>query len=67
MPFVHLQNAGPLDEDQRRALATKITEAIHEVTGKPHGSVYLSITEVPRENFAVGGKLLADRDKEARA
>lgn len=67
MPFVHIANAGALTVDQRRALSEKVTEAIHEVTGKPHSSVYLRIDEVPRENFAVGGKLLADRDAEKKA
>lgn len=67
MPFVHIANAGSLTIEQRRALTEKVTEAIHEVTGKPHSSVYLRIDEVPRENFAVGGKLLADRDAEKKA
>lgn len=62
MPFIDISNAGPLDDDQRRALAREITEVIHKVTGKPHASVYMRIDEVPRLNFAVGGQLLADRD-----
>jgi 4-oxalocrotonate tautomerase family enzyme len=64
VPFVHIANAGPLDADQRRRLATEVTELLHQVTGKPHGSVYCRIDEVPRDHFAVGGKLLADRDAE---
>jgi 4-oxalocrotonate tautomerase len=66
MPFVHIANAGPLTIDQRRELAEQVTEAIHKVTGKPHGSVYLRIDEVPRVNFAVGGQLLADKDAAAQ-
>ena len=62
MPVVHIANAGPLDIEQRRRLARDITELLHQVTGKPHSSVYCRIDEVPRENFAVGGTLLADRD-----
>jgi 4-oxalocrotonate tautomerase len=62
MPFIHIANAGPLTVEQRRELAKQITESIHQVTGKPHGSVYLRIDEVPRDRFAVGGQLLADRD-----
>ncbi len=64
MPVVHIANAGPLDIEQRRRLAVEITELVHQVTGKPHASVYIRIDEVSRENFAVGGKLLADRDAE---
>lgn len=64
MPIIHLHNAGPLTLDQRRRLARDLTEVVHQVTGKPHGSVYVRLDEVPREHFAVGGALLADRDAE---
>ncbi len=62
MPIVHITNAGPLDIEQRRRLARGVTDLLHEVTGKPHSSVYCRIDEVNRENFAVGGTLVADRD-----
>lgn len=64
MPYVHVANAGPLDPDQRRQIAAEITELLHKVTGKPHSSVYCRIDSVPRDEFAVGGTLLADRDAE---
>jgi 4-oxalocrotonate tautomerase len=64
MPVIHVHNAGPLDLEQRRVLAERLTQVIHEVTGKPHASVYTRIDEVPRDHFAVGGRLLADRDAE---
>lgn len=64
MPFVHVANAGPLTVEQRRRIATEVTELLHQVTGKPHASVYCRIDEVPRDSFAVGGQLLADRDAE---
>lgn len=64
MPFVHIANAGPLSVEQRRQLATEVTELLHQVTGKPHASVYCRIDSVPRDEFAVGGQLLADRDAE---
>ena len=64
MPILHLHNAGPLTLEQRRRLAQDLTEVVHQVTGKPHGSVYVRLDEVPREHFAVGGSLLSDRDAE---
>ncbi|MCA8926415.1 MAG: 4-oxalocrotonate tautomerase family protein [Planctomycetes bacterium] len=64
MPFVHIANAGPLSADQRRKIASEVTELLHQVTGKPHASVYCRIDSVPRDEFAVGGQLLADRDAE---
>lgn len=62
MPIVHVHNAGPLTAEQRERLARELTEVVHQVTGKPHGSVYLRIDEVPRTHFAVGGTMLASRD-----
>ncbi len=62
MPFLHLSNAGPLSEDQRRQLADELTSVVCKVTGKPRSSVYLRLDEVPRGSFAVAGELLADRD-----
>lgn len=65
MPYVHIANAGPLSAEQRRKLATEVTELLHQVTGKPHSSVYCRIDAVPRDEFAVGGQLLADRDAQS--
>lgn len=65
--MIHVHNAGPLSLEQRRELAEKLTAVICEVTGKPASSVYARIDEVPRDHFAVGGTLLADRDARSKA
>ncbi len=66
MPVVHLANAGPLSLEQRRQLADALTTVVCNVTGKPRGSVYVRMDEVPRDHFAVGGELLADRDARSK-
>jgi 4-oxalocrotonate tautomerase len=58
MPYITIENAGNLSREQKEKLIQKITEAITEVTGKPKQYIYIRIDEVPRENFAINGKLL---------
>lgn len=63
MPYIHVANAGKLDNQQKKALFEKMTAAICEVTGKPASSVYMRIDEVARDNFGVGGVALAEKDQ----
>ena len=58
MPFITIENAGTLTKEQKEELIEKVTKAIVEVTGKPKHYIYIRIDEVPRENFAIDGKLL---------
>lgn len=58
MPYITIENAGNLTREQKERLIQKVTEAITEVTGKPKQYIYIRIDEVPRENFAINGKLL---------
>ncbi len=58
MPFVNIKLAGEVDKKQKEALAEKVTQVITEVTGKPAQYTYIVIEEVPREDWAIGGKLL---------
>jgi 4-oxalocrotonate tautomerase len=58
MPIITLENAGNLEDEQKKALISKLTSVVVEVTGKPASAVYVRIDEVPRNNFGVGGKPL---------
>lgn len=51
--------------EQKAALAERLTDVFLETCGTPGQSregVWVVIDEVPKENWAVGGKLLAARD-----
>ena len=58
MPIVTIENVGELTKEQKEQLAEKVTKLVVEVTGKPSKYVYVRIDEIPRENFAMDGKLL---------
>ena len=58
MPIITLENAGTLSKEQKNLLIKKLTDVVVEVTKKPAQAVYVRISEIPRENFGVGGKSL---------
>ena len=61
MPYINVKVAGELTGDQKRALAEKFSSALEEVAGKKPSSTYIVFEEIPREDWAVGGRLLADK------
>ena len=61
MPHVQIHLAGSLSEDQRRELTRQVTEVVSQTTGKSKDYVWVSIHEVPRDRFAIAGKLLSDK------
>ena len=60
MPFVNLKIAGELTVEQKRQISQEISETLEKVAGKNPKFTYVVIEEVERENWAIGGKLLAD-------
>ncbi len=61
MPYVNVKVAGELTKEQKEKISEGITKILSEVTNKPPSATYIVIDEVMRENWAVGGKLLADK------
>ena len=59
MPYVEVKVAGKLTKEQKEKIAEGITKVLEEVANKPPQSTIV-ITEVDRENWAKGGKLLSD-------
>ena len=49
-------------EEQKRALARELTDAYVRVTGIRPEAVWVTIDELPAENWAIGGTLVADRN-----
>lgn len=60
MPYVQLRVAGNLTKEQKQEITAQFTRTLEEVAGKPPAATYIVIEEVSRENWAKGGKLLAD-------
>jgi len=61
MPVVTIEG-GKLDVEKKRALCCEITDALEAAYGHPKSAYVILIRENTRENVAVGGELLCDRE-----
>lgn len=59
MPYIDVKVAGSLNREQKEKIAQEISETMKNVAGKPPEATYIVFTEVDRENWAKGGKLLS--------
>lgn len=60
MPMITVQMFPGRTPEQKAELAERLTEVFLEICGRPgqkRESIWLVINEVPREHWAVGGKL----------
>jgi 4-oxalocrotonate tautomerase len=60
MPNITVQQM-PKTTEQKRELATRITDAFTDVCGVPADSVHVWFQEAGREDYASDGKLAADK------
>ena len=61
MPIVQIEILEGRTVEQKRAIADKVTKAIMEAISCPADAVSIIIRDMPRENYAKGGVLAADR------
>jgi len=61
MPYVNVRMLTGRTLEQKRELARVITQAMVDVCGARQEGTTVVIDEVERENWAVGGELIADR------
>lgn len=57
MPYVTVKMLEGRTNEQKKALAEKITAAVVETTGAPADRVHVMIEDMPKTNLAVGGKM----------
>jgi 4-oxalocrotonate tautomerase len=60
VPIVQIDLLEGRTVDQKRQLAKKVTEAIIESVNCPPDAVRLIIREMPKQHFAIAGKLKID-------
>lgn len=60
MPYVTVKMLEGRNEDQKKALVEKVTDAVSETTGAPKEKVVVFIEEMPKNHYAVAGKRLSD-------
>lgn len=61
MPILQIELLVGRTEEQKRLLAAKVTEAVVEALNCPPDVVTIIMRDMPRENYASGGKLAIDR------
>ncbi len=61
MPHVQVTLLQGRSTDQKRKLVTRITDALVEECNASRDAITVAIVEVPKEDFARGGTLIADR------
>ena len=65
MPLINVHMAAGRTDEQKRALLSAVTEAVHTSIGAPVESIRVWITEMEPTGFMAGGELLSDRQAKA--
>lgn len=63
MPLAQLYIGKGRTYEQKKALIENVTQAVVDALGTSRDSVWVVINEVPRSEWGVGGKPLAEPDK----
>lgn len=64
MPLINVSYASQQPEEKKQELMRELTATYARVMGTPEGSVWVTLTEVPRDNWSVGGTSLAEMDRQ---
>ena len=59
MPYISIRVAGTLTKEQKQEIAKQVTQTMKDVAEKPEAATSVVFDEVPRENWAKSGQLLA--------
>lgn len=57
MPFVNLKMYKGRTQEQKKEIARRITDVIHEVTQVPREYIWVVIEDIEKKDWAIGGKL----------
>ncbi|WP_257985665.1 MULTISPECIES: 2-hydroxymuconate tautomerase [Bacillus] len=60
MPYVTVKMLEGRNEEQKRALVEKVTEAVSETTGAAPEKIVVFIEEMSKNHYGVAGKRLSD-------
>ncbi|MDB5923836.1 MAG: 4-oxalocrotonate tautomerase family protein [Betaproteobacteria bacterium] len=61
MPFAQLYIAEGRTDEQKKQLIQKVTQAFVEALGTKPESVWITVQDVRKEQWGIGGKTLAER------
>lgn len=54
----------PLEKEKKAVLVEEVTNSVSKTTGLPPKTIFVFIKENSLDNIGVGGKLLADANRE---
>lgn len=61
MPYVTIKMLEGRSNEQKKALAEKVTAAVAETTGAPLDRIHVMIEDMPKTNHAIGGKMSSEQ------
>lgn len=61
MPMIQVTMLEGRSVEQKRKLAQRLTDAMVEEAGAKREAITIAFVEVPRESYATGGVLMADK------
>ena len=61
MPLAQLYIAAGRDDAKKKLLIEKVTQAFVDALGTKSDSVWVTVHEVPKTEWGIGGKTLAER------
>jgi len=61
MPMVQITMLAGRTADQKRKIAKRITDTLVEEAGARREAIIVAFHEVPKESYASGGELMADK------
>ena len=61
MPIIRVEMFPGRTADQKRDLARELTDGFVRACGGPSDQLHVVITEVKRENWGIGGELMANK------
>ena len=61
MPFAQLYIAEGRTPEQKKVLIEKVTQAFVDAIGAKPESVWITVQDVPKNAWGIGGKTLAER------
>lgn len=63
MPIAQLYIADGRTEAQKKVLIEKVTQAFVDALGTAPDSVWITVQDIPKTQWGIGGKTLAERGK----
>jgi 4-oxalocrotonate tautomerase len=63
MPHVQITMLEGRTTEQKRKVAERVTQVLHEEIGTATEGISVAFVEVPKDSYARGGVLMADKNK----